>query len=352
MPSRTYQILEVGLTLEASDDNLLGLFHRDYARFEAAALPAGNRLAIRYQAAGPGSGPWLEVDGVRESLAGHPRAEAYAAQVAARTLMERVRAFTVLHAAVLGKPGGALALSGPPGAGKTTLALALLARGWAYYSDDFCPLHRETGLVHAFPRSVWVRPAPGEGPGDLGRNKTLFPMDGVRFPVGGPPLPLRWLMCLGGEPATRGKLSLRLRQGRAGTLLAALGGLEGVLLSPADSEEAQGWTVSYPVRDGIPRRVREVLREHPEAAWNVFSLPEAPTDFAQEPSLTPLPTFEAAFFLLRELKQDLAPGLPPGALLSHLGELLADVACFRLTPGPLDRCLALVQTVAGAEVPA
>ncbi len=41
-----------------------------------------------------------------------------------------------LHAAALGWPGGAWILAGPSGAGKTTLALALLGRGARYLTDE------------------------------------------------------------------------------------------------------------------------------------------------------------------------------------------------------------------------
>src|SRR5690606_30854647 len=40
------------------------------------------------------------------------------------------------HGALLTRPGKRLLLSGPPGAGKSTLAVALAHAGWAYGGDD------------------------------------------------------------------------------------------------------------------------------------------------------------------------------------------------------------------------
>ncbi|HVI30571.1 hypothetical protein [Phenylobacterium sp.] len=45
------------------------------------------------------------------------------------------------HGAMLLRPGASLFLSGPPGAGKTTLALALCAAGWAFGADDIVRVH-------------------------------------------------------------------------------------------------------------------------------------------------------------------------------------------------------------------
>jgi hypothetical protein len=53
---------------------------------------------------------------------------------------------TAFHAACLAHRGRALLLSGPPGAGKTTLTLALLACGFGYGGDDIT-LFDEQGLV-------------------------------------------------------------------------------------------------------------------------------------------------------------------------------------------------------------
>jgi hypothetical protein len=45
-----------------------------------------------------------------------------------------------LHGAVLGHQGKAIVLLGQPGAGKSTLALALLQQGWSLLDDDLAPL--------------------------------------------------------------------------------------------------------------------------------------------------------------------------------------------------------------------
>lgn len=65
--------------------------------------------------------------------------------------------FVPLHAACVARRGVALLLPGASGAGKTTLTLALLERGWSYLTDDLAPVEIEGGLVRPFPKPLGVK---------------------------------------------------------------------------------------------------------------------------------------------------------------------------------------------------
>lgn len=58
----------------------------------------------------------------------------------------------LIHAAALTRDGATLLIVGLSGAGKTTLTLGLVARGWLPYGDDISPLERTTLQVLPFPR--------------------------------------------------------------------------------------------------------------------------------------------------------------------------------------------------------
>ena len=80
-------------------------------------------------------------------------------------LVEQAAPGWLLHAAALERDGGAVVLAGPSGAGKTTLTLALLARGWRLSTEEIVLVDRGaivTGLarpIHAHPAipSEWTQ---------------------------------------------------------------------------------------------------------------------------------------------------------------------------------------------------
>ena len=63
----------------------------------------------------------------------------------------------VLHGAGVGFAGSAAVLVGKTGAGKSTLALGLAARGFEYLSGDLVPLSTSGREVHAFPLAASVK---------------------------------------------------------------------------------------------------------------------------------------------------------------------------------------------------
>jgi hypothetical protein len=56
-----------------------------------------------------------------------------------------------LHAAALDSPDGVVAIMAPSGTGKSTLAAALIRRGWNLFADDQLTLTRDGGQVSALP---------------------------------------------------------------------------------------------------------------------------------------------------------------------------------------------------------
>ena len=65
-----------------------------------------------------------------------------------------------LHAAVLIRDELALLLVGDAWAGKTTLALDLVEKGWVYYSDDVALFEPSTGRIRPFPKPPAIKAQP------------------------------------------------------------------------------------------------------------------------------------------------------------------------------------------------
>ncbi len=73
--------------------------------------------------------------------------------------------YEALHGAVVDSPAGVVAIMAPSGAGKTTLAVELLSRGWPLFADDVLILEDTDGEVRAHPGTPHMNLAqalPGE----------------------------------------------------------------------------------------------------------------------------------------------------------------------------------------------
>jgi hypothetical protein len=65
--------------------------------------------------------------------------------------------FLQLHAATLVRHGRAVVFAGTSGVGKSTLAAALLARGWRYATDELTLIDPASGRVMPFPKAVCIK---------------------------------------------------------------------------------------------------------------------------------------------------------------------------------------------------
>ncbi|MEW6440065.1 MAG: hypothetical protein AB1640_03940 [bacterium] len=361
-----YQILNTAVSIETDSAELLRLFDRDYAWFRVPRRHAGTggaRLDCRLRLEGNTRAPYLDINGEKASLEGHPNPASCACHLLLSRLFESCGEFVLLHAAVVAREQGAVILAGPPGAGKTTLALSLLEKGLSFFSDDVCPVHRKTRLVHPFPRSAWVRLKDGEaGPAvrtdavcrpaerlhPFPRSgKALSAADRLSGRVGSRPLEATHLFYLapGEEDRTVCTLEIGLKEGSEEPFFRGLAAIESdIQAEPLGQGTASGWRIRYPSGRGLSGRLREFLCEHREAIWNVFRDDEVRPDFSQAPHLTRLSVHEAAFRLLGDLKQCTdnparhAAGVPgrPGRLLLEMAGLLRETACYRLSPGRLE----------------
>lgn len=101
------------------------------------------------------------IDGTREECGdGRPRnavLELLHWEVNRRAL-HSVADRTVVHAAVIGGPTGAVALCGPSHSGKSTLAAAAARRGWRHLSDDMGLVDIEQLTIAPYARPIMLRP--------------------------------------------------------------------------------------------------------------------------------------------------------------------------------------------------
>ena len=80
----------------------------------------------------------------------------YMAWKASLGAIETTDTYLVLHAGAVARGGRGLILPAPPDSGKTTLTAALTLDGFDYLSDEAALIEPDTGLLHPFPRALWM----------------------------------------------------------------------------------------------------------------------------------------------------------------------------------------------------
>jgi HprK-related kinase A len=72
-------------------------------------------------------------------------------------ISDSCNSYLIVHAGVVARDGRALVLCGEPGAGKSTLCAALVARGWRLMSDELTLFDPHSGLISALARPIGLK---------------------------------------------------------------------------------------------------------------------------------------------------------------------------------------------------
>jgi hypothetical protein len=102
-----------------------------------------------------------------------------------------IQGLEVFHASAVAVNGGVIALAGPSGTGKSTLAASLIAAGGGFYVDDVLAVDATTSGITAYPGPELVSLAPaqadalglGEPVWAISDQKSIFAIDGERNPL-------------------------------------------------------------------------------------------------------------------------------------------------------------------------
>ena len=154
--SRQFQFLSVGLTLYSDDPAFIEIFSSIYQNFIQPAQPKNNILCYILKN-GMLKSPVAVVDGIGYQLFEKELFFSHAHMIVVQHVIDAINDHLLIHAGVVAKNGRGFIISGPSAFGKTTLMLELVARGYKFYSDEFCALRLSDFAISAFPRSLGIR---------------------------------------------------------------------------------------------------------------------------------------------------------------------------------------------------
>ncbi len=160
--TRHYRIGVVAVSLQSCSEECVRVFDRIYGcyRTEDPGDTALHMMILRRKAK-----PWSAAEYVVQC-----NGETYVAGHDARGVMPQLEsalnhqlmltqnAFFQLHAGVMSFRDRAVVFTGRSGTGKSTLAAALLARGWSYLCDEFALIEPKSLLVYPFPKGLSIKP--------------------------------------------------------------------------------------------------------------------------------------------------------------------------------------------------
>jgi hypothetical protein len=281
------------------------------------------------------------------------------ADIVIRAIYAHVESHLLFHAGVLAFPGAdndvaGVALIGPTGHGKTTLALELVRRGWGFLSDEIAALEVSTGVLWPFPRAL--RPRPGTL-ALLGINAPVvdgspwFDIDQLFPDCLDNAAPLRFLYLLESDlPSTETTLWLSVSNVNR-SLLAALEQIAEVAYLQV---EENGRRLRLSGQDlntnEVYYRIEEICREQKCRILDLSVQRTTPPTFQTVPRITTLSAADATLALLPHLQSGRRSRLwygpwqgSPLALFRTLATRLHNVTCFRLNVGPLTATADLIE---------
>jgi GTPase SAR1 family protein len=159
-------MLDVTFVLQSHDERIAEFVRLFWEPFLAGAAPDGEVVEVSIDRSGD---RWtLRSEGRPLTAADDP----WVLGASLRNLLtlravQGSPAVMPLHSSVVEKGGVHVVLTGQPMAGKTTLTLALLERGWRYVSDDMAPIDAASALARPFRKALSIR--------DPARWETLAP---------------------------------------------------------------------------------------------------------------------------------------------------------------------------------
>jgi hypothetical protein len=264
----------------------------------------------------------------------------------------------LIHSGVVAKNGKGIIIAGPSAFGKTTLMIELVARGYKFYSDEFCAVRLSDFAISAFPRSLGIRKnSPflkhidvnkclllkniGRGEKFLIDCKELFPSsigshcDASYF------IQLRGV--INEEPATKKTIIDLALYCKNQQIIDSLCKNDGIQLIETHSENNYViYRFLIPLHAGLMNAFRSVCDQYRDDIFYQEQLVNENPDFTASPCIQTLSKSQASLEMLKNIRNRSSKSKllerfnnKNSQLLLIIGDFLKDIDCYEMKIGSL-----------------
>ena len=327
-----YNILNKTISLQSDHPLFIEEFHKDYHWFKQTL---NHECACDIKICFHGNE--LLINQHRIDLSTHPTPIHHAFQVVISEIMSQLHDYYLIHAGVVKKDNHVIVLSGPPGIGKSTLVKTLIMNGFDFFSDDCAPLHKESGLIYPFPRSMWIVDHPPNETNTI-RTKKAIPV--AYRPDKSPPVKPTIMICLIDDSDVdqhiKINMSLKVSNSPLIKALKQLPNIKCMKRHPLHEE----YRIQYPASEHTTQAIHTICQKYKQDLWTMYRVPHIRDCFKCQAKITKVSTHEAAAKMMSEMKMFESYFTPsnkdaPMASLINMSRLIQNANCYFLSTGNL-----------------
>lgn len=352
-----YKILDTPVVLQTDIHEFFQSFDNDFREFRTSKLCGESSFFISTNRLNSGNMLNLSIHKNREEIFNENIDIQMIYQIVLRKILEEQSDYFFIHGGVVVKDNRALIISGKPSSGKTTLTLELLKEGFSFFSDEFCPVHKESHLIYPFPRSVFTSNKIDKSnlskniKKDLFQRKSVSVIEELNIDVGKQSVKPKSLIFLSYEKNNDQMhyLKVIIKKKKEQDFCNELKGL-GVSPQVTLKNGFSIFHVRYLKKRKLTLVLKRILYKYKKDVLDTYTLHQDSPDFSEKPTITPIPPHSASQILLENLKSDTL--FQSGESLSReacyfymkLYEFLTNLVCYKLKVGKLKEMIDLINS--------
>jgi len=339
-----YNILNLTVSLQSDNLRFLQEFNKDYKSFiQTSNTDYSCDMQIHL------NDHQLQINAHEIDISNHPTPMHFAFQLVVSEIMSQLNDYYLIHAGVVQKDVHTIVLSGPPGIGKSTLVKTLVSNGFNFFSDDCAPLHKQSGKIWPFPRSMWIV--------DQQKNVSSF-RSKKNIPVSSSinknnPVKPTTIICLIDDTTANLPIQLNVSLKSQDSLfikeLQQWPEIECTKRHPLHPE----YRIQYTASESVTKVIQAALAKYKKQLWTMYRVAPIRKCFERQAKIKAVSSHQAAAEIISEMKMfesSLKPSLTqaPMATLISISKLIKDTNCFFMSAGTLSSEIKLINRVLNA----